>query len=362
MSEEYKDYSGFQKGAARLEAAMNGIPDRVPVYAQVHELVVKELGVSAKEFYTTPGLLVPGTLEITARCGVDVACIDYDVYNIEAEALGQELVYSDDHIPAVNRARPLIRDQDDLDRIKTPDFGSAGRCPQVVETLSLFKELTGIEPALQFCAPFSLAVSVLGVEQLIMGIYSDPDFAKGLLDRLTEEVVAPWIQYQREHFPNATSIVGSDAAASLPLVNLSILKDWIAPTVLRLRELCGPGVHVPNWVGERYLKDPREMLALKLDACPTFLEGQDPDVASLGPTFYKEYAQERDVPLVLGVGASFLALSNPEEVADRVRRYVEIGGRGGRFALYLCNLGPTTPRENIKAAIDAVAAYGVYQE
>jgi hypothetical protein len=76
----------------------------------------------------------------------------------------------------------------------------------------------------------------------------------------------------------------------------------------------------------------------------------------------KEYAEQHEVPLILGVGASFMALSTPEEVTNRVKRYIEIGGKSGRFALYLCNLGGTTPRENLRAAIDAVAAYGIYQE
>jgi uroporphyrinogen-III decarboxylase len=47
-------------------------------------------------------------------------------------------------------------------------------------------------------------------------------------------------------------------------------------------------------------------------------------------------------------------------VTQRVKHYVEIGGRNGRFALYLCNLGPTTPPENVRAAVDAVATYGGY--
>ncbi len=38
---------------------------------------------------------------------------------------------------------------------------------------------------------------------------------------------------------------------------------WIVPYVLRLRELCGPEIYVPNWVGEKYLKNPEEMLNLK---------------------------------------------------------------------------------------------------
>ena len=135
---------------------------------------------------------------------------------------------------------------------------------------------------------------------------------------------------------------------------------WIAPYVLRLRELCGPEIYVPNWVGEKYLKNPEEMLNLKHQACPGFVEGQDPDVEELGPSIYKEYAEKKNIPLVLGIGAAFMALSSPKEVAERVRQYIEIGGKGGRFALLFCNLGATTPPENVKAAIDAVQRYGSY--
>ena len=117
---------------------------------------------------------------------------------------------------------------------------------------------------------------------------------------------------------------------------------------------------MPNGVGERYLKHPQEMFDLKLQVCPGFLEGQDPDVAELGPTIYKGYAEKHDVSLIRGIGASFLALSAPEEVADRVKNHGEVGGRNGRFALYLCNLGATTPPENVKAAIGAINMYGTY--
>ena len=102
------------------------------------------------------------------------------------------------------------------------------------------------------------------------------------------------------------------------------------------------------------------MLDLKHQACPGFVEGQDPDVAEIGPAFYKEYAEKKKVPLILGVGAAFMALSSPEEIIERVKQYIEIGGKGGRFALLFCNLGATTPRENVRAAIDAVHRYGSY--
>lgn len=355
-----EDYSSFQEGDKRLAVAMQGIPDRVPVYAQMHEFAMQELGVKAREFYTTPEILTPGSLEIAERYGLDVGFVDYDVYNIEAEALGQKVIFFEDHMPDVDRSAPLISGPDDLHKITTPDFDTAGRFSQVIEMQSIYEKLTGLPPALQFCAPFSLAANLRGMEALIMDILMSPDFARGLFDAITEEVLAPWILYQKKQFPNAAGISGADAMASLPIVNMSILEDWVVPYILRLRELCGPEVYVPNWVGEKLLKKPGEMLALKLRVSPDLLEGQDPDVEALGPAFYKEYAKEHNVPLVLGVGAGFLAQATPKEVTERVKHYVEVGGVNGRFALYLCNLGATTPPENVKAAIEAVHTYGQY--
>ena len=47
MSDFKENYYDFQEGQKLLDAAMGGIPDRVPVYAQLHEFAMNELGVSA---------------------------------------------------------------------------------------------------------------------------------------------------------------------------------------------------------------------------------------------------------------------------------------------------------------------------
>ena len=305
---------------------------------------------------------MPGTLETQAKYGIDVPVIDYDVYNIEAEAIGQVIKYTDTNMPDVDRSRPLIRDWDDLNKIRTPDFDSDGRFRQVIEMNRLFRSLIGggAEIPLQFCAPFSLAGNIRGIEQLILDIYSAPDFARDLFDRITEELLAPWILRLQTEFPGVHSFSGSDATASLPIVNLDILKNWVVPYIERLRDLCGPQVCVPNWVGESLLDNPAEMLDLKRRVCPGYVEGQDPDVAKLGPQFYKKYAEENGLPLILGIGAVFLATATPAEVTERVRYYIDVGGKNGRFALYLCNLGATTPAANVRAAVAAVRKYGAY--
>ena len=357
-----KDFTSFQTGIQRYKDALAGIPDRVPVFAQLHEFAMNDLGVSAREFYSNAELLVTGTLEIHQKYGIDVPVFDYDVYNIEAEAIGQAMTYGETAMPDVDRTRPLIRDHDDLKKIRPPDFDSAGRFAQVIEMNHIFCELIGgeCEPTLNFCAPFSLAANIRGLEQLIMDISFDPGFARTLFDRITEELLAPWIMRLKTEFPGSRSICGSDAAGSLPIVDLEILNEWIIPYINRLRQLCDPGIFVPNWVGESCLKDPAEMFDLKRQACPGFVEGQDPDVARLGPELYKEYAERHNLPLILGIGAAFLATATPLEVAGRVKSYLDAAGKNGRLILYLCNLGATTPPENVTAAVEAVHEYGDY--
>ena len=86
------------------------------------------------------------------------------------------------------------------------------------------------------------------------------------------------------------NVSGDDASGSLPIVNPTIIREWNLPYVRRLRVLCGPEIFVPNWVGEKHLNHSEELIDLKQQACPGFVEGQDPDVAELGPALYKNYA------------------------------------------------------------------------
>ncbi|NOZ48807.1 MAG: hypothetical protein GXP37_02010 [Chloroflexi bacterium] len=358
-----KKFPHFQAGARLLADALTpGISvARVPVYAQLHEFAMQQLGVSARAFYSTPELLIDGVLEITAEYGIDVPFTDYDVYNIEAEAIGQYIIWSDETVPDCDRGQPLIQSPSDLAKIRTPDFATAGRCPMIIEAKQRFLAATGLQPTVDFSAPFSFVANIRGIENLILDILLRPDFAHELFSRAVHEVLGPWIRTQQAHFPQATDLVGSDATASLPIVSPDMLRDWVLPTIDELRDLCGPGIHVPNWGGESLLTDPTAMLDMKLHVAGNAIKGQDPDVARLGPQVYLQYAREHDASLLLGIGATFLDTSTPEEVVARVRHYLEVGMQHDRFALFFCNLSANTPPANVRAAVEAIHTFGVYE-
>ncbi len=357
-----KRYPQFQAGAERLTQAFTKgeTPDRVPVYAQHHEFSLQRFGLTCREFYQDPELMVYAQLETCADLDLDIPTVDWDCYNVEAEAIGQVIVFEEHSMPDVDRDQPLIAEQRDIDRIVTPDFQTAGRCQDIVRLMDMTAEKTGLPPSIAFCGPFSFVANIRGIETLIFDILRDPEFADELFRQTVDNVIAPWINYLIKTFPDVASISGADATASLPIVSPTMAKEWVTPYVLRLRDATRDDVSIPNWIGEAVLKDPEPYLDMKLEVATHFIEGQDPDVEQLGPEYYVEYAAARDVPLVLGVGASFLVLAEPGDVYERVKHYVQVGMQHDRFALYLCNLGATTPIANVDAALDAARTFGKY--
>ncbi len=345
-------FAFFQKGLDLYNRALIGPVERIPVFAQIHEFAAHLLHIPKSIFYTRPEIRIPALLEVQAKYDLDLPLSTYDVYNIEAESLGQPIIMNDDCMPDVDRSNILIQEKSDINKIKTPNFKSSGRFQNVVEGVQLFSSLTGFEPGLEFCAPFSLVANIRGIENFITDIYTDPVFARDLMNKVTDEVLTPYILYLKKIFPKANKFSGADATASFPIINYKILENWCAAPIFRLRELTGLDVYVGNWVGERYLKYPYQMLDLKLKVASATIQGQDPDVETLGPELFKEYAVKSNIPLVLGVGAAFLAQATPDQVVERVKHYVGVGKAGGRFALYLCNISAATPPENIRAAIE----------
>ena len=66
-------------------------PSTVPILAQINEHVFRLFGADMREAYTNAGKFVEMNLAVFQYYGLDLPGFYYDIYNIEAEALGQRL-------------------------------------------------------------------------------------------------------------------------------------------------------------------------------------------------------------------------------------------------------------------------------
>ncbi|OHD71085.1 MAG: hypothetical protein A2177_00295 [Spirochaetes bacterium RBG_13_68_11] len=351
----------FGPGFERLAQALGGMPDRVPLVAQMHEFAMGWTGSDSSSFYTRADLLASGIIRTAEQFGFDVPSLGYDVYNIELEALGQPLVFPAGSSPVSAAGSILVRSRADLANLRLPTPGEAGRMPFVLEVHRRFREQTGVEPAIQFCAPFSLATLARGYAGFMEDIALDSGFAHELLDFLTERVIAPWINAQKAALPEASAAVGADALCSPPMTSPTIIREFSIPYILRLRKLCAVPVSVVNWWGESALPAATDLLDLKRQVASGLIRAQDPDVERLGVGVFKEYAARHGLALELGIGEQLIDRGPVSAIRARIRDCIERAAGGGRLILYLTSLSAGTPQDHVRAAIEAVKEFGVYR-
>ena len=163
----------------------------VLIGAQSNDHSAHLAGVSSKHFFTDALTFARVQLLVTEYYRLDVLNSFWDVYNIEAEALGQKVVYHPGGIPDTDRTRPLIRTPSELDRISPPDPYKSGRMPWVRDISKIFLEMTGKLERVYFTAPFSIAVNIRGYENLVLDMFERPSFVHRLFEFLCDEVIAP---------------------------------------------------------------------------------------------------------------------------------------------------------------------------
>lgn len=347
----------------RYLRASRGETDAVPILAQINEHVVKLYGGDMREAYTNAAKFVEMNLAVFEYYQLDMPGFYYDIYNIEAEALGQRMNWEPDRMPDIDRQNPLIRSHSDLDGLRPPDFKKSGRMPFALEIMRRCYEL-GLPIRIRFCSPFSLAVNVRGIENLLVDILTAPKFAHRLMTFLTDAVLIPWVQAQRE----ATGQVrasgnGADAAASPPIVTVEILEEFVMPYVARMNQKIGPVTSMGYW-GYSYLYKHLEkfykMLELMVSVSPGLLMAMDPDVAVTGPEPYAEFARGRKISLMLGLDTLLLQDGPVEKIVDRCRRYILAGAKAERLIIFFNDVSVHTPPQNVHAAIAAVRHFGKF--
>lgn len=162
--------------------------------------------------------------EIRALNSEIVTC-GYDIYNVEAEALGSKIMRDKANIfPEV--LKPLIYHLDDI--CKLPVFTELkGRMPLYIDITKTLKDQFKDEVYFRgaVSGPFSLAGRIYDKEKLILDTILNPQGVTRLLEYCTEVILT----YIRGYLEKKLDVVVFDSLASPPLVSPEIYRDLIFP-------------------------------------------------------------------------------------------------------------------------------------
>ena len=155
----------------------------------------------------------------------EVTTCGYDIYNVEAEALGSDIARDIENIfPEVTR--PLISQLEDVRELPVLEE-PRGRMPlfiEVTETLrDQYKEEVYIRGAVS--GPFSLAGRIYDKESLLLDSILNPQGVIELLDYCTKVIIT----YLKGFFDKKLDVVLFDSLASPPLVSPEIYRNIIFP-------------------------------------------------------------------------------------------------------------------------------------
>jgi uroporphyrinogen-III decarboxylase len=139
-----------------------------------------------------------------------------------------------------------------------------------------------------------------------------------------------------------------------------MMDEYVVSYTQRLRKKLGDKVVTRgNW-GDAKSRNPERFMAQKLKCSPRVLSVLDPDLHLVGPERVKAFANDRDVFVTAGIDATLLCEGPAKAIAERIKNYIDVLGRDGRFAIYLNQIPAETPPEHIHAAVAACHTYGRY--
>ena len=325
---------------------------------QITTHAIRLTGTDAVKMLNDAQLFLDTQMKVYELYGLDKLCTLYDVYNIESAVLGQKIIYFKDDFPAVDTSSPIIRDSSDLKMIKNMDFDNHPRSRFVLDLIGLYQERVKPDFKPRFCAPFSLAVNIRGFENLISDIYSDKRFVRELFKRVNYDLIAPWVTLQRSRIKdNSRTASGQDAWTAIPNVNVKIMEEVIIPSFKELQDLLG-NLYLSMLGGARYLKDPTRFLDIQLALNPVLVKGLDPDTEALGPEFFRDYANKKDIDLLLGIEPNILMDGSLEEIDRRIKKYIDVGTTvNNNFILYFNDIPADISTGRLQKIFQMVKGY-----
>jgi uroporphyrinogen decarboxylase len=211
----------------RIERLLDGkSADRVPFCPAVYEHKAALIGVRPSEMCRDADLFESAIIREVEVYDPDMLVVGCDVYNVEAEAAGCEVLYPDSTgVPAV-RTR-VLGPGDDVGALAAPDPAADGRMPLHLEVGRRIQARFGRERLVRgaLTAPFSMAAELVGPAEILMAMLDRPEWVRELLDFTAGVCKA----YGQAFAGEGLGLILFDSHASPPMTYPEIYRRIILP-------------------------------------------------------------------------------------------------------------------------------------
>ena len=266
-----------------------------------------------------------------------------------AEAMGQKMNFIEDDAPQL--ADPLVKQLEDIERVKIPDFSSDGRLPVYLGATEHAVAEVGHEVCVStvLAGPFTTAAALRGADVFVRDLYNNKEW----VHKLIELCCQAGLKFIDEILKRKSLPIVAEPIGSASLVSPRVFAEFVSPYLKRMSDrihanggglpavlhICGKTK--PNW------KPMRET---------------DWDIWSLDAVDMAEaraFAGDR-VTLVGNVTPANLLKNTPDEIDAEAKIICEkaIGSPRGFILGSGCEAPINTPPQNIDALINAARRYG----
>lgn len=367
--------SQMEKGGGGFASlfARPGLP-WIPVGAQMHDHAMTVAGVPAKKFYYDARTLVETTVKVVNYYEMDTILPFADVYNYEIEAMGGKMIYGEDSMPTIDFRDPLIKDPEDLRKLKEKevDWRKDGRLPYALESINISEEFGQVQG--MFCGPFSMAVGMRGYPALIKDMRKRPEFAHELFTFIVDDVLNPYLKVQNEE-TGILMATGADAWACVPNLSVKDMKEWVVPYNQRLTEKTKKFGVMGLVISGDYCEERPEKFDVEVvyGCFDIIIASQGAPSIFLGMGRWHDYPlkpvldyaakyreQGINIPIMAGLNARLLRDGPVEKIVSTIKRYIDTFGHDYELIIFLTNIPADTPPSHVHAAVAAIHTYGRY--
>jgi uroporphyrinogen decarboxylase len=299
----------------------------------------KLIGIHAENYLKSSTHMINGLTAAIEKYRPDGIPVIFDL-QIEAEALGCELKWSESAPPAVI-SHPMVNGIS-LEQLSLPKENT-GRIPEVIRTTRILKEkhpdvaLYGL-----ITGPFTLGLHLLGTE-IFVRMMEDPDMVHELM-QFTSKVCKTMAGYYIDAGCDVIAVVDPMTSQIDSISFQTFVTPYVSETFKYIRS---ENVYSSFFVCGHAQQNIEEMCKCK------------PDNISIDENIPLDYVREMALKYNLSFGGNLkltlvLLLGTREDAQKEALECLDIGGKEGFILSPGCDLPMDTPPENLEAIVELV--------